>query len=985
MRMLSRLTVVGAALFLFASSMNAARADQQYVAQATTSSSITGKLTTPGGAAITGASVSASGPVKVSTTTDGSGSFSLTVPPGVYRVSATKTGYVSAATDGVTVAPGTSVPLTVTMSQQNLSSLQTIGTVTSSSASSVRINTGAASTTVLGAQAFTNSSAPQINDVLQRIPDVVIQKLGTQADTSIVVGGMQPYETQVLIDGHPIALGQFGVWFSQYFPSFMIGSVETQTGPGNTSPFANLAVGGTANLQTPGFTTKNTVTAAYGYDSWQSQNYNITATGKTGKLSYVLATGYAGENDYFNKKSACDAYYPSPSPTFAGSPPGANQPGQIAIIAFCGPWGSANYNKGMIEKLKFDFSDTTSVELGFVGSYGGFNPQDSNWGEALGPATIVGCLPDTNYCTNPANANLIGKTINTNFWYPGTKIFNSQQIFSGELRTSIADTTVLIRPYIGSIQPETYDAGGEWYYPSYFSPNSSYPACPDLNYPESTCYSGPQTYAPGTKVPPNTDPNNQYYGAPLNGPNGGPVNNFETNTCGAVTPTAAYVAVAPDGEEHTVNGQQQCNQFPYDTYELDTLYGTTISLVHPLGDGFLDFTYDYHGQSTYAYINAPANVAVPQNSATRFSTFSLTGAIAQFKNVTIPFGIYDTTWTAAGQILNLNPLVNLCPGATAGDGSTCNLQRYQSYIDPHIAFVWRPHSNISLRAAWGTSTTFPFIGDLSGAPIYNPPGGGYGAGLYTYKTPTLEPEHSLAFSLGGDYRFKGGSVLSLDLSDTTVHNVFQQLSGALQLSYGLQGVFTPVNVASLQTKIATLKYAFAPPVGIGYNIAMTADSSITNGVTAADIYQAPPAVAIPISLPANGVQVCGTGLFTPGSPTCIPYLKGYGQITYTSKGGTFVELGVDYEGKNNAYYQPPFAFADMTVRQPFAKIFEAQLAVQNLFNNNSFDYLPAPNLGVPVVADYSADGKTIQQGSYPTYLLPAPTRTLRFLVRVHLK
>jgi outer membrane receptor protein involved in Fe transport len=107
-------------------------------------------------------------------------------------------------------------------------------------------------------------------------------------------------------------------------------------------------------------------------------------------------------------------------------------------------------------------------------------------------------------------------------------------------------------------------------------------------------------------------------------------------------------------------------------------------------------------------------------------------------------------------------------------------------------------------------------------------------------------------------------------------------------------------------------------------------------------------------------------------------------MTYTSKGHTFIGLGGDYEGKNNAYYQPPFAIADLAVRQPFSKIFEVQLSVQNLFNNNSFDYLPAPNLGVPVTADYSTDGKTITQGSYPTYLLPAPTRTLRMQVRVHL-
>jgi hypothetical protein len=95
-------------------------------------------------------------------------------------------------------------------------------------------------------------------------------------------------------------------------------------------------------------------------------------------------------------------------------------------------------------------------------------------------------------------------------------------------------------------------------------------------------------------------------------------------------------------------------------------------------------------------------------------------------------------------------------------------------------------------------------------------------------------------------------------------------------------------------------------------------------------------------------------------------------------------MGGDYEGKNNAYYQPPFAIADLTLRKTFARIFDVQLSVQNLFNNNSFNYLPAPNLGVPVIADYSTDGKTVQQGSYPTFLIPAVTRTVRLQVRAHL-
>jgi hypothetical protein len=970
------LRFISAVLIMFFCSwpLSALAAEAQQVAQAT-AAMITGSLKTPAGDPVPGAHVTASGPATVSATTDAAGTFSLSVPPGIYRIDATHPGYTSASTTDVTVTPGSTVPLTVTMSQESLSSLTTIGTVTSVSRGGSSINTGAAAQNIVSASAFQDYSAAQVNDVLQRIPDVVVQKLGTQQDTSIVVGGMQPYETQVLIDGHPIALGQYGVWFSQYFPSFLIGSVETQTGPGNTTPFANLAVGGTANLKTPDFTRKTVVTATYGYDSWQSQNVNVLASGMVGdKFSYVVGAGYNGINDYFHDKTACDSYYPSASPTFPGGAPGPNQAGFEGIIAFCGTFGSAFFNKGMVEKVKYDFSPATSIQLGFVGSYGGYNPQDSEWGESLGPTTIVDCLPGTNYCNNPAYSSLVGKTINTDFWYPGTHLFNNQQIWTGELRTSLGDTTLLIRPYVGSIQPETYDAGGEWGYPAYFSPDSSYPACSGLDYPSSTCYSGPQTYPPGTQVPPNNDPNNQYYGAPLAGGN-----NFETNTCGALTPTAAYVIVGPNGTENTVNGRQECYQFPYDTFELDTLYGSTVSFVHPLGDGFLDLTYDYHGQSTYAYVNSPANVVVPQNSATHFSTISLIGQIAQFKNLQIPFGIYDTMWTAAGQILNNNPLINYCPGgATAGDGSTCGLQRFQTSIDPHIAFVWRPRSTESYRLAYGTSTTFPFIGDLSGAPAFQPPAGGFSAGLYTFKTPGLLPEHSIAYSLGGDHKFGNGAVMSLDLSITTVHNVFQQLSQAYTLPYGLEGVFTPENIASLQTKLATLKYVYAPARGFGYNFSLAADSSITNGVPASFMSD------LPITLPANGTQVCGTGLFTPGSATCIPYLKGYGQFNYTSKGKTFVALGVDYEGKNNAYYQPPFAIADLTVRQPFARIFDIQLSVQNLLNTNSFSYLPAPNLGEPVTADYSTDGKTVSQGSYPTYLIPAVTRTLRLEVRAHL-
>jgi len=63
-----------------------------------------------------------------------------------------------------------------------------------------------------------------------------------------------------------------------------------------------------------------------------------------------------------------------------------------------------------------------------------------------------------------------------------------------------------------------------------------------------------------------------------------------------------------------------------------------------VGENFLEFTYDFHGQSTFAYANTPSNVTVP-NSANRYSTFSLTGSVHPTQKLSVDFALYNTTWT----------------------------------------------------------------------------------------------------------------------------------------------------------------------------------------------------------------------------------------------------------------------------------------------------------------------------------------------------
>jgi len=603
-------------------------------------------------------------------------------------------------------------------------------------------------------------------------------------------------------------------------------------------------------------------------------------------------------------------------------------------------------SKGELLKMRYEFSPTTSFELGFVGAYGGYSPQGTAWGNSLGSTTVEGCMTgDPYYCTNPANANLIGKQIQAYSWYPGTLIQSTQQLYTGQFRTSIGDNTLLIRPYLGAIQPESYDGTDEGRFPSFYSPPGTVPSL-----------------APGVQIPSTGLP------AP---------NAFEANAC---PPGNIYAFSQINSPQNTIvssGGQEECFQYPYTFYEQDKLYGSTFSFIHPFGDSFIDFTYDFHGQSTLAYANAPTNVTVPF-SAARYSTFSLTGDLRMIRNISVNVGVYQTLWGITGETAQLdaqgNPVLN-----GGGFPVIIGLDRRVSRIDPHLAVTFQPSSNLSLRAAWGTSETFPFIGDVSGTAAYQPFAQSaplYTLGIFTEKNPNLLPEFSQAEDVGGDFRLPNGAVFSMDYQNTLVHNVFQQLTLAENTTFqgntGVLGIFLPINVAQLSSQLITAKYVYAPQRGFGYNFQAAADRSILSGVPQG-AYNANP------GFPVNGVQVCGNGLFTPGLATCIPYFKGYGQFTYTTPHGTYAALGVAYWGKNNPYYQPPFALVDATVRQSLAKYLDLQLSVENLLNSNTYLNLPAPNIGTPIVAETTGG-----QATYLPDLLPAPPRTFRLQARLHM-
>ena len=855
---------------------------------------ITGSVHAATGAPVAGAQVTVSGPVTQKTATDASGAFTFSVPAGIYRLDVSKGGFLAVSETDLTVLASSSVPVQITLQQADLSSFKTIARVVTSARSS--INTGAAAVSITGRQEFANLAAPQINDVVQRIPGAVVEHGSSSPNTSLSLAGSQGYETQVLLDGHPLSAGRYGVWFSQFFSSYLVQNIETEIGPGNTTAFAGTAVGGTANIVTPGFTNVPTYEFATGFDNFSSQYSHVLDTGKNGKLSWVVGAGYDGDNSKFNYGEGC-IIDPVNKSTW-------NTPGAKGVIQWCGNLGGPQWSKGELLKGRWDFSPSTSLELGYVGSQGGYNPQASAYGVSTGPITIEQCYNAT-HCTNPNQSGYIGQTINGYFFYPGSKVFNNQPLFTAQLRTAVGSNTLLIRPYGGSIA-RIIDGSGESAYPNNWYPSSNTTAC------------------------------------------------------------------KPAQQGPSMNGYTACNNTTFSVLESDKLKGGTLSFIHPMGNNEITGTYDYHSDETYAYYNDPSNVAVPDTTA-RFHTLSLTGDFGLTSQLTLKAGAYETIWNLAGT--QTGPFVTN-PSTGKVTATTVPLKRTVARFDPHVALTFQPSYGTSLRLAAGTSTTFPYASQVSGLSVYTPPSGTGGAtGSLSQKNATLQPEHATEFDLGVDKRLHDGTIVSLDLVNTQISNVFETLSSVPDPlptppapPYGV--VYQPVNAAKLSSQMAMLTIRKSPAQGLGYYLSATAARSIPTGI---------PIQSKGFVVPANDIQQCSDG----GSAVCIPYLKGYGSLSYTTNDGTFFKLGVDYEGKNNTYFQPPFAIWDLTLRRPVSKEFEVQLSTYNLLNTNTFSGMVTPNAGVPMTGE-NASG---QYGNYaaglPYPLIPVQPRTVRLQFRYH--
>jgi outer membrane receptor protein involved in Fe transport len=393
------------------------------------------------------ANVTIVGPVTKSTVTGADGTFQFTnLPAGTYRLRATAPGFQPLENTSLS-ASTTPQPIAITLAAASLNTLRTIASTSVAGRGGVTINSSGEAQSTISSQTFEDRGQFQVQDLLEELPGVELARFDSSAPGANVtpaVRGASPYETQTLIDGHPVSGGQYGDFLIQFLNPLALGSVEVDKGPGVFGNTIQNAVGGTVNFLTPTITSTLRGQLTTGYDSFNGSTYSARVSDTIGKLGFLAAYGFYGTPGYFsgNILSVNTA-----TSGFAGSiPTGTVNEGIYSTETY--------QNRSQVFKLAYNFSPTTSLTLGAIGEQTYVDYTATL--DTVEPIKIVPVLPGspTTY-NNPTYGGLVGQTVlgstpGDNL-YLGNFEYDNEPIFTGDLRTTIGPGSLLARYYTGSI------------------------------------------------------------------------------------------------------------------------------------------------------------------------------------------------------------------------------------------------------------------------------------------------------------------------------------------------------------------------------------------------------------------------------------------------------------------------------------------------------------------------------------------------------
>ena len=940
--------------------VSAATTETPQIAQATAASgTLTGTVITNRGVGLANAQVNVSNQVNTfSSTTDAKGQFSIAVPAGIYSIIVNKGGYQSYQADGIAVAPSSQTKIVAGLNEADLGSLKVIGRASSNTVRNP-INNSVSATTTITPDVIVSRNVENLTDLVGTLPGVTISRtFSSTPNTNFVVRGAG-LQTKVNIDGHPVSSGIGGQWNTNYAASGIFNSVEVLKGAGLNGPTAGESAVGTVNLRTRDFSAQNSGALEVGTDSFNGGVYNafVDVNLLNNRLSLLAEKQFNGYNGPYNN------YFADRIGSVAGVAPGT---GQVPFTTGLDQWqGDFTYRYSLeaeLVKARYRLSNTTSVTASFLGLQGQYQPQGGSYATYLGNVTLAACQSkagvfqptlatcDTNATYNPPYAaGNIGNTVQGYQWFPNSVLQNNEPQFSAELRTAYKNDTILFRPYTALIN-RFIDGNFENRYPGNSGGWNVVTDAANCKVAYGPAASGGFT---GPCFMTTSGPTSGAY----IGSDTTPVVFGTTNVRPTCSPTPPYTCFT------TKTGQQVNGQFgfgtPFSQSELDRLHGYTFSYIHPVADNIYNFSYDYNSDYTTSNSNdstvppsgctatvgggtnlpvSPgfqstcplpflprSNIGTPPTQITK-NDFSLTAQLQLNPKLNVVFGNYLTIYKAQPQVEDPALLQTYAKLGTSGAApvqfvtNKVNIAHY----DPHFGLTYRFNNDAIVRATAGSSITTPYAGLISGFGSVNLPNQGNPSYIVNLPNPSLQPETTVAYDVGADFRVNGGTLISVDAYDNTVHNVFLSNITTIPLpvgvtllsggsSYQSQQINGPIYRAyGIEATIAK-----TPAIGFGYLASGTLQRAFND--------------QLPLSIYANG----SSNFLINYKQFGIPYAKGYGEVRYAGEHNSLITFGADYEGSNNSTYGPAYTIFNSTLRFDVAPQTSFQMAVENLFNLNT--------------------------------------------------
>jgi Carboxypeptidase regulatory-like domain/TonB-dependent Receptor Plug Domain/TonB dependent receptor len=969
---------------------------------------IAGHVNGSSSAGVGGAAVTLDGPARASATTDGSGNFSFSVPPGDYTITVNKGGYQTGSTQ-VLAAPGATANVAVTLTESSLSNLQVIGR-TSTTVGGAKFNISSSPSVTLSQQLIQDRNVPDLPKLVSSLPGIVASTNSATNNSFFRIHGLGQ-ETMVTIDGHPISSGVSGTYLGQFTDTGLLGGIDVLKGAGLNGPTAGESAVGTLNIRTPDFSAKNTGFFEAGVDNFGGTLYTGLVNFNVDKFSFVLGKSFSGYRGPAYGQSVYGITGTRPNADFTYTTPYLTS----NVVGYSQDFSSPQEMNAELAKVRYRFSDATSLAFEFFGNQSTLDPEGASFGQFVGYATIpqcvaggkaasgAGCGFNASY-NSPFLPGLAGQTnVPLYTFFPGTSISNNNPNFNLDFKTTIGNDTLLLRPYAASITRLSDGLAATSIYGNGATAQASFQVINNANC--QVQFVAP-TAAGGAKGP------CYQQGAAAGTPGfvnslGGASTMFPVTTnANGLTCTAATPCYT------TSTAQNNAGVWGYGTpsytLEYDKLAGYTFSYIHPVANNIYNLSIDHYYNDTVSYSGdltplaagcaftqaggaAPASTADPgfqpscplaggykatplaiPDTFSSVTSFSLTAQFQLSPKLEFDFGNYLTIYHILGQQEDPG-FLNTFGAAQVAAGDKVNLAlapivlsgfvNSASHYDPHFGFVWRPTRDLAIRATAGSSIEVPYASLVSGLTSQTTATNGF---AFTVPNPNLLPEVVVAEDLGGDYRFKNGTVLSVDVFNDFVHNTWLQTQLAIPPPPGYAtnvSYFQEVNLngSGRQSRGVEFTLANMPQLGFGYSLSGT--------VNRLNYVNLPTSFEMLGTYTPDGAQDYG-----------YPYTKGYLNMQYALKHDSLVRLGVDYEGYNNSYNAPAYTQLDAGVRLGLTHGWALQAAVENL-NNVNFGALYAHavyNQGnVPVMQTLNTNG-TFSYSNGPGRGLSAPyARTVR--------